>query len=906
MKSFKKLLVLSFSTMLAFGLFACDDKKPSDSVTSESATSESTGGETSSTTTDSSATVEEKLGDVFADMLEATYGDKSSLTKTADFTLPTRPTTFNSEEVEVTAEITYEVSVVDGVAGAIALGEVDDKGAQHFTVKYNAEESVINSNVKVTANIKVSDSDTATYEFNFVVPAFKYTTFAEFKDAADAGSKEVVNVRGTVVAIYKSGLYVVDSTSSGFYAYGPDGFSADNYKIGDEVLVAGVPTKYNGQYEFSSKCGVTKLNDAPADFKPTYTDITSVFDAAVNASDAAFIPYQNSLVSVTGATIGTIDSANYYYYFTKNDIKYYARTSTSFNGLTSDQCTEMMKEWTEGYTATVRGLLSIYNGNYYITPLYDDAIEITDKTLSDEAKASADVNTMMGSVKAAYVANQELTFPTEGANKSALTYEVTAGDNTKLNGNVFSVVPGAEDVNYTIKVTATLNGKTADSEFSFVVKAIPDTSKGVTLTADYLALGKYGNGTATIGEYEFEYVELGSYGDGIQMRKTSSLGNTVAFAKPIASIEFNYSETKSTYDNADVFKISFGNDATVASYSENLGTQVDVKKYTIVPDAATYTYFKMEKVVENYSYYWDSIVITFADETPKPVIYTPESIDVALGDITIALDATNKIVFASYTHDGYGGPGDGFYHDDTYVAVAGETHGIYALDAQWAGWPNKVTIDGEEVNAWTLFHVVVPENGKIVTGSVEAMLPIVNSLFGKEFTEMTGNAFFENELVDGAYNEKVVDMDSWTLVDPTVAAEKLTVTYTFADYEAGTQYAKDEAHVLDEYITVTTYDAHFTGELRLYSNANNDAYAIISSKSVIHGMTFNAGYNADNLDVYGSVDGVTFEKITSLAVAKAYSDVTYNIENSTYKYLKIDVAGTKQVRIKSMTLVYDK
>ena len=118
---------------------------------------------------------------------------------------------------------------------------------------------------------------------------------------------------------------------------------------------------------------------------------------------------------------------------------------------------------------------------------------------------------------------------------------------------------------------------------------------------------------------------------------------------------------------------------------------------------------------------------------------------VVLGDYAIALDANGKLVYASRLVGGYGGPGDGFYHDGSYEVKAGELCGIFQLDPLFAGWPN-VTEDGR--NAWTLYSVVVPEGGCIITGSwaqMEAVMKAINEGAVEE-----GN-FFEG-VEDGIYN----------------------------------------------------------------------------------------------------------------------------------------------------------
>ncbi len=138
-----------------------------------------------------------------------------------------------------------------------------------------------------------------------------------------------------------------------------------------------------------------------------------------------------------------------------------------------------------------------------------------------------------------------------------------------------------------------------------------------------------------------------------------------------------------------------------------------------------------------------------------------------------------------------------------------------------------------------------------------------------------------------------------------VAAPKsgeTTIKYTFADYTAGTQYAENEVHKLDDIITVTTNKAHFTSELRLYSSSTYDATAVISSTKVIKSLVLNAGNKTDTLMVYGSTDGETYTLIEEVSVSSSYADHNIIIENSTYTYIKLDVKGTNQLRIKYMSI----
>jgi hypothetical protein len=96
---------------------------------------------------------------------------------------------------------------------------------------------------------------------------------------------------------------------------------------------------------------------------------------------------------------------------------------------------------------------------------------------------------------------------------------------------------------------------------------------------------------------------------------TSILWNSAAFSAGIVKIELVYAANKDVqYSNADAVIFSFGNAADNLTYTTKLSTEAGVKTYTITPDAATYTFFKMEHDLK-FTFYWDSITIYLADGT---------------------------------------------------------------------------------------------------------------------------------------------------------------------------------------------------------------------------------------------------------------------------------------------------
>ncbi len=165
-------------------------------------------------------------------------------------------------------------------------------------------------------------------------------------------------------------------------------------------------------------------------------------------------------------------------------------------------------------------------------------------------------------------------------------------------------------------ISASTIDKAATSFVAHLVLVKPDSDGQVNLTDTLLGLGAYAEGTAEVEDFGFGFTELGSYGNGIQMRikedRVASLWNTVGFTYGIAKIELVYNSEKSPYDNKDAFAFYFGNDSEVSACTVKLSTVAGQKVYTITPDKDTYTFFKMELLL-SYSFYWDEINIVLTN-----------------------------------------------------------------------------------------------------------------------------------------------------------------------------------------------------------------------------------------------------------------------------------------------------
>lgn len=225
---------------------------------------------------------------------------------------------------------------------------------------------------------------------------------------------------------------------------------------------------------------------------------------------------------------------------------------------------------------------------------------------------------------------------------------------------------------------------------------------------------------------------------------------------------------------------------------------------------------------------------------------------------------------------------------DVVVESYDETMGTVVVDKTTAKVKETVTVTVTPKDGYVVKKVILKQG--INTGSYSEDAQYYDSL--KE--------------IDGVYTFSAQMTNEVEVVfEEVVAVEGTVLSYTFSDYAAGTQYEENEVHVLDENTTVTTTKCHFTTQLRIYSNSYNDGFAIIESQKVITQFNFNAGNKADNLLVYGSTDGETWTIIESVAVVATYNDYSVVIGDLGYTYLKLDVEGSQQLRLKSFELVVE-
>ncbi|MDY2575236.1 MAG: hypothetical protein SOW55_04630 [Bacilli bacterium] len=421
-----------------------------------------------------------------ADYIWQMYKNESASVKTANtdsFNLVTKVTIEG-----VIYDVTWTVNQTGGVENAVSLGGVENS-LQQVVVNYGIDNEV-ETPFTLTAKITDEKGNEATKVFERYVPAF---AFSSYKDFSKADGKTVYNVKGIITqksSSLSSGKVKnlwLQNDDCGILAYNliceSDEAFKNDLKIGNEIVVSGTVTNYNGQLEFQAGCTYKVTSTATA--TPKYVDATEAFKKATNEKDKSLDIYQNRLVEIKDVTIANINADSYYYYFEIGGIKTYLRTSTSY-GMTSDQCSEVVKDWVQGYKANIKGLCVVYSNVYYIQPVDTNAVTITERVLSDETKVENAVKDVQDLIGSEIVKNSSITLPANASNEnySDVTYawSVTEGaSNFVIENGKLKVTVGATPVQGKVKVVATLNGKTSEHIFEVTAK-LPD----VTTIADFI------------------------------------------------------------------------------------------------------------------------------------------------------------------------------------------------------------------------------------------------------------------------------------------------------------------------------------------------------------------------------------------------------------------------------------
>lgn len=478
----------------------------------------------------------------------------------------------------------------------------------------------------LTATVKADDGTTKSVTFERKVPKFVVATYDEYIAACKANDKnKTYNIVGYVVAVNaaplsgsKGSLWVMDKDGHGYYAYAPaldasitatrESINAE-FPIGTEVVVTGSLTLYSGAYEFNKGCTVTKTGRTAAQDNVTlnYVDRTEAFAAAKTSKDESLVPYQATLIELKGVTLGAKSGKNYY--FTLGDVTDFVCYNDIY--LMDDETSEAFAEkWIEGAKANIKGVVNTFSGVYQVYPQGLDALEILPQTNAEKVAG------VKGALKLEASYEENFTLPT--SKLVELTWTVSGTGAVIGENNLVTVT--RTDADQKVVFTATLkSGEVTDTvTFNVTIPAIViDDPNTVIINSKNLKItNSYADGKVTFDGVTISFKQLMDNGDGIQMRQKndvySSLWNTTAFERAIASITLKLSSTKSVYDNANAFAIKFGNAADNLTETINFSTVKDQLEYTITPEGKDWTFMSFTKTMKDYTFYFESITINYA------------------------------------------------------------------------------------------------------------------------------------------------------------------------------------------------------------------------------------------------------------------------------------------------------
>ncbi len=406
---------------------------------------------------------------------------KDELVNTDDYKLPAKVIINNVE-----FPVTWTANVTSGNAEHVVIGTEVKGGFYTVDVVYDPLLSTADVEYTLTATISNADGKTVTQEFTRSIPQFKFTSHSDYLKAKD---DSMINVEGYVVGAYPlyngtTQVFIQTANGEGYYIYKlpvEEAAFATDMAVGNYIIVSGVKDTYNGTaeivnptYQLSNKADVT--------VEPY--DVTSIFDAAEKVNDPSLVNLQGSLVTVKGVTITTVGS-NGYLNWTKGGKDSYVRISSSGNVSDADPNAKKTLEDTVknyfGYTADVTGIVSQYNGNFYLMPTSADSIKVTSTSM--DAEFAFDYAVAQLSVAESIFSDLPTTVEGTG---TTITWASSVAGLVSENGKV---TPANEPTTTTLTATITLGTKSETKVFENVVVKLPEPSPVKTINAAIAGLG---------------------------------------------------------------------------------------------------------------------------------------------------------------------------------------------------------------------------------------------------------------------------------------------------------------------------------------------------------------------------------------------------------------------------------
>ncbi len=426
------------------------------------------------------------------------------ITTTKDYTLPAVQPINGYEADRVTAKkydvaITWTLTKISGL-DVVTLTLDEAKNLYNVTVTYGPETNAQETTYKISATFTIG-TETATWSMERTVPAFVFTTYAEYLTGCEKQSKDLMNVKAYVIGAIQSGssigsLYVQDAQGNGYYVYKPDFEGKDAagtldrdkvnelFPIGTEVIVSGVGKVYNGQYEFTSNDNsktwptVTKtgLTAETAGVTLGYKDGTADWSAAKDNTDEALIKYQNSLVELKLVTMTSVDGSYYYFTIGENKVQFNVYSNVYF--ITDAENKTLFEKFAVGNTATVKGIVSVFSKKYQIYPVSVEAISNVQEPDRTDAEKITFEHDLLNVDKAVSIDGYQMKLTTVGTKYDTVSIAWTSdSENCVIKDGVATfTVPDTGSVKVTLTAVFTCGEATQTFTYEITVEPMAATS----------------------------------------------------------------------------------------------------------------------------------------------------------------------------------------------------------------------------------------------------------------------------------------------------------------------------------------------------------------------------------------------------------------------------------------------
>ena len=835
------------------------------------------------------------------------------------------------------AGIPFEVVWTVDISEDLIKIVVNDDGTVTIDVNEKCEED---TPYVLTATITGENGESVSHSWNYILPAaVDMVTIVKAAYALAPGESLPYEstLTGKVIAIntpydesYKNVSVVIEvegAEDMPILCYRMKGDGAADVKIGDIITVTGTLKNYNGTIEFDAGCTLDALVvgervEAPSDPK-------QIVDEAYALGANQSLPYEATLTG-TIVAVGTPYDPNYKNVTVTIEVEGRENKPIVCYRLKGDGADKIGVN----DVITVKGYITNYVGSKGLstiefvagcqllkwedkaapvapndqTKIVDEAYALgANQSLKYEATLTGKI-TKVGTAYDASFGNVTVTMVVAGREdkpivcyrmKGAGVDKIDVGDTITVKGYIVNYVgdKGYSTIEFNTGCTLVSykkNTVTAPTNPVEIVKAAYALEPGTQLPYKATLTGKitkinteysssFGNVTVTIVVEGAEDMPIKCYrlkGDGADK---IGVGDTITVTGNIENYKHSSGDTE----------VEFVAGCVITSWSDTGADTPVVPDTPVTPDTPT-----TEK-------------LTYVDAPVAGTAYKFVLNQAGLGKL---LGLTGEMSNIYY----YGTSETIADMVDVYLEEATGGYHIYFMNGETKTYLDIVPREGYSDKVNVVFqtageHTVYTLNNEFKY--VKATVLGIEWYLGTYSTNTTISASNTSYIADTS-KIGVSQFTAWFATtgstggadpEPPAVEDDKTFTYDFSTFSGTSEQYKTETHDLGEGVVLNIEQCHLNKQLRIYSSSSHNGVAIISSEKAITALKINAGNEVDVLNVYASTDGTNWSLIRGVEITSGYADHTLELPQGTsYKYVKFDVVGTKQVRIAKIELTFAK